>query len=74
MYRHPTLQKLVLEFTDNFVDTYRRLARMQQMMTLVEHNTILEEIVWPACQQDESLVADEVGVAVMEVLESLSKN
>ena len=42
--------------------------------TLVEHNMILEEIVWPACQQDESLVADEVGVAVMEVLESLSKN
>jgi hypothetical protein len=61
---HSKLRSLQLGFTDNFVDTYRRLdperraARTQTVLKLVQSNTCIQELTWPAYQQDEALQSE----------------
>ena len=62
LHSHPTLQRLELGFTENFVDNFRRLTperrliRTKSVLKLVQTNHAIREVVWPQFQQDETTI------------------
>lgn len=62
----PSLERLHMSFTDNFVDAYRRLTperRTRRSQILLQNIGRLQHVSWPQCQQDE-IVAVEVEKAL----------
>jgi len=63
LHQHPTLHTLHLQFTDNFVDTYRRLtperrvARSRAVLELVQANPRIRHVAFPSFQQDADCMA-----------------
>jgi hypothetical protein len=61
---HPTLQTLCLQFTDDFVDNFRRLTperrtqRTQVVLDFLEENRVVQNVTWPIFQQDQELMED----------------
>ena len=60
LHNHPSLERLELGFTENFVDNFRRLtperrlSRSKSVLALVQANRTIIDIAWPEFQQDES--------------------
>ena len=58
---HPALTHLYLDFTEKFVDTFRKLTperrkqRSQAIWDLVLSNSNLRSVKWPKCQHDEAV-------------------
>jgi hypothetical protein len=61
---HISLKTLSLQFTDNFVDNYRRLtaerrrSRTAAVLDMLQDNRVIQYISWPDFQQDELIMAE----------------
>jgi hypothetical protein len=70
LHNHPKLTSLKLMFTDNFVDSYRRLtekriiARSEAMRDLLQASPNIRVLEWPACQQDPE-ISQEIFEAIL---------
>ena len=64
LHKNHTLERLHLSYTENFADSFRRLApkerwsRTNDVLELLRINKTLQEVHWPKFQQDETLMSD----------------